>query len=74
MPDNIKPGEAYTFAECYVLPVHGEVMGSRTTGASTYLTFIDNVNGVVKRGGMQRRPARPSRQELEQMGFEVVNP
>jgi hypothetical protein len=42
-------------------------------GATAYRDFYDNVAGVVKRGGLQRRPARPSREELEQMGFEVAN-
>lgn len=65
MADNIQPGEAYTFANCPILPLGGDI---KANGAATYLTFIDNVHGVVKRGGMQRIPAQPTLEELKTMG------
>ena len=60
MIDNIKPGEAYTFANYFILPVKG----ATTSGAATYLTFIDNILGVTMRGGMKRKSAQPTLEEL----------
>jgi len=61
---HVLPLEVYTFVN---MPspnsdIQGTVIGSST---ARYLQFIDNIKGVVKRGGMQRRSVQPTLGELQ---------
>jgi len=57
-----------TFGYSHLLPLEigGEIKASGN--AAAYLDFYDHVADIVKRGGMQRRSAQPTLEELRIMG------
>lgn len=52
------------YAYCSVLPleINRDIQAS---GATVYLQFIDDMSGVIKMGGLTRRPVQPTLEELK---------